>query len=39
MAEPGDSPESLEARVVGVLAKSQAADNNFLKLGDKRCLP
>jgi len=44
MAEPGDSSESLEARAAGVLAKSPAdrhdkADNNFLKLGDKRCLP
>jgi len=48
MAEPQDSPVSLEARVAGVLAKSRSAgnspgtdgppDNEFLKLGDERCL-
>ena len=49
MAEPGDSSESLESRVAGVLAKSRSArssqgadgpsNNDFLKLGDERCLP
>jgi diguanylate cyclase (GGDEF)-like protein len=49
MAEPGDSSESLESRVAGVLAKSRSArssqgadgpsNNVFLKLGDERCLP
>jgi diguanylate cyclase (GGDEF)-like protein/PAS domain S-box-containing protein len=49
MAEPGDSSVSLESRVAGVLAKSRSArssqgangspNNDFLKLGDERCLP
>ncbi len=47
MAEPEDTPESLEARARGVLADTRARsrvdagrpDNDFLKLGDERCLP
>jgi diguanylate cyclase (GGDEF)-like protein len=48
MAEPEDSAESLEARATGMLANSRAGrgggtvgppDNDFLKLGDERCLP
>ncbi len=37
MAEPGDSAESLEARVARRIRGP--ADDNFLKLGAERCLP
>jgi PAS domain S-box-containing protein len=49
MAEPGDSVDSLEKRVAAALANcrkakgnrgtEEAPSNDFLKLGDKRCLP
>lgn len=49
MAGPGDSATSLEARVAAMVAKSRPArsspgngdppNNDFLKLGDERCLP
>ena len=41
-AEPGDSVESIEARLAEVLpirASGVDSENDFLKLGEERCLP
>jgi diguanylate cyclase (GGDEF)-like protein/PAS domain S-box-containing protein len=43
MAEPGDSPESLETRISEIWPNARTSggdpEKDFLKLGDERCLP